>query len=163
MTASTALMDLQGAVEALLGQSVNEEQMVGLSRIFSGTPAPGSEDRTELHSTQEAFVAELRKSGIHHTLEWIGGWYDRVAQARVEQTLKNELGEHAGDREAAMLTCETYLVSTATGVSSRGSSDGHKLMKDAEVAAWATRLRRYPHTRNERWDAVRARLAPQAA
>lgn len=163
-TANFALMELQSKVEGLLGHPVSEEHVVALGRIFAGTPAPDSAARTALHDVQERFVAELRDSGIHHTLEWIGRWYGCVAAARVEQTLKNELGEHASDREAVVLTCEAYVESLASGVSNRGSSDGAKLMKDAEVSAWATHLRRFsPAARSQRWDAVRARLAPEAA
>lgn len=77
--------------------------------------------------------------------------------------MEHALGEHAKDGEARQLYLQEMLESKAAYLSNRSTSAGQELLKDAEVAALAEKVRNTPGAATKRglaWDSVRARLTP---
>ncbi|WP_146039561.1 MULTISPECIES: hypothetical protein [unclassified Variovorax] len=117
-----------------------------------------------MQEVQAKFLADVAKNGIVHTLQWIGTWYDQVAEAAAADELKNALGEFADDAEARELALLDRLLPEAEGISNYNSSAGHNLLREANIAARARLVNRHmfgntgPSGRRMRWDQVRERL-----
>lgn len=116
--------------------------------------------KSNVAQVQDLFLAEVQKHGIQHALEWVTGWYERIAMARVRDEMEGALGTFIEDQEARELWLTDQLEDAAKRVSNRSTSAGHELAKDSYVSALARELERSGKPgRRERWDALRARTA----
>jgi hypothetical protein len=119
---------------------------------------------SNIQEVQDKFLAAVAKDGLVHTLQWIGTWYDRAAEAAAEDELQRGLGEFAGDSEARELALLDHLLPNSERVSNYSTSAGHNLYQQAMLAAQARLLNQLidgkvgPAGRRRQWADVRARL-----
>lgn len=126
---------------------------------------------THVEKVQQAFINKIKEDGLLHTLEWISVWYERAAQAELDDALQARDERQSLDNEAAELFCLDKLLPSAETADNFSTSPGHNLMRLARMAAVARELNRgnreYPsssssrYRRWERWG--EARRANEAA
>ena len=130
------------------------------------TDAPKAAKPTHVEKLTEVFIAELRERGIVHTFEWMAGWFDRVAQAQLEDEL-DRMGSDYPTREMRdeatnlhLLQLMSQMAQSATNTSSLPTSN---MMRHARLAAVARVFNRNSRSfgghrqREQGWDALLSR------
>lgn len=132
---------------------------------------------TNMQRVEQELIAEIQKRGLAHVLQWIGGWYDKTAQAEVEDDLQAVLLEHAQDPEARELHLLDHMLPAAESNTNFSTSVGRNLYRQSLIAARAKELNslfcpnsdEVPTTgasrqgRRQRWEAWQAKRKAKAA
>lgn len=100
----------------------------------------GSFAQTNIERVQAQVIAEIEKNGIVHVLQGVSGWYDKAAEAEVQDELVRALGKPDAEPESKELMLLDRLLPDAVSNSSFGTSPGHNLYKQALIAARAREL-----------------------
>ena len=120
---------------------------------------------THVAKVQAKFIAEIEKNGMAHALEWIGGWYSEMSEARVRDLVEIELSpDLQSDPEARELHAMDHLMSLGRSNNNYSSSVGANLSRQALVAAFSNALDRGGSVsgrvgRGRRWTAVSERMS----
>ncbi len=94
-------------------------------------------DTPNMDKVQAALIADIQKNGMLHTFEWMHGWFEKVAEAAVEDELANKLVSHADDPTARGLMAMDMMMPLATSVSNHSSSPSANLLRQGRLAALA--------------------------
>lgn len=101
---------------------------------------PAEAKPTPVEKVQADFLAEIAENGVEHTLNWIGNWYIKAAEAR----LAMELANMPAYEHELFLTKE--LLRLGQGAASYSTGTGPNETYRARVAACAAALERASRT-----------------
>ena len=113
-----------------------------------------------------AFIKDVQDKGIIHAFEWIQGWMDKAAEAKINDDMDNLFGDLPENlaHEAKQLHLEEMVVRGTDDVGNISTSIGHNYMKLATLAE-AQSILNHEFTQRtslrKRWDELKLKVDAQ--
>jgi len=103
--------------------------------------------KSRVAEIQAKFIAEVKERGIVHALEWIDGWYAKVAEAAIQDEASHSFDPELSSSNMEERKClrDYYLklqLNWAERVSNKSTSQGANMATEAKVAVLAKLVNR---------------------